>query len=55
MYTTQTLPGKEWVERAKSQNSIEIESGARRATKEALIEERISIFDNEDNSKELKT
>ncbi len=54
MYTTQTLPGKvvEPGKKVKIQSEIEVVPGSQQ--KEALIEERISIFDNEDNTKELK-
>ncbi|HMW50115.1 MAG TPA: hypothetical protein PKC70_17595, partial [Cellvibrionaceae bacterium] len=41
-------PGK----KVKIQSDIEVVPGSQQ--KEALIEERISIFDNEDNTKELK-
>jgi hypothetical protein len=54
VYTTQTLPGKvvEPGKKVKIQSDIEVVPGAQK--QEALIEERITIFDNEDNSKELK-
>jgi hypothetical protein len=54
LYTTQTLPGKvvEPGKKVKIQSEIEVVPGSQQ--KEALIEERISIFDNEDHSKELK-
>lgn len=54
VYTTQTLPGKvvEPGKKVKIQSEIEVVPGSEQ--KEALIEERISIYDNEDNTKELK-
>lgn len=54
VYTTQTLPGKvvEPGKKVKIQSEIEVVPGSQQ--KEALIEERISIYDNEDNTKELK-
>lgn len=54
-YVTKTLPGNV-VEPGKEvviQSDIVVVPGAKK--KKALIEERISIFDNEDNTKELKT
>jgi hypothetical protein len=54
LYTTQTLPGKVVApgKKVQIQSEIEVVPGAQK--QEALIEERISIFDNEDHSKELK-
>lgn len=54
-YTTDTLPGKV-VESGKKitiRSDIVVVPGTQQ--KETLIEERISIFDNEDHSKELNT
>ena len=53
-YTTKTLPGS-IVEPGKEviiQSDIVVVPGTKKKT--ALIEERIAIYDNEDNSKELK-
>lgn len=54
-YMTKTLPGNV-VEPGKEvviQSDIVVVPGAKK--KKALIEERISIYDNEDNTKELKS
>lgn len=54
LYTTQTLPGKVVApgKKVKIQSEIEVVPGAEK--QEALIEERIGIYDNEDHAKELK-
>ncbi len=54
IYTTTTLPGKvvRPGKKVKIQSEIEVVPGEQQ--KESLIEESITIYDNEDNTKELK-
>ncbi|HWV15916.1 MAG TPA: hypothetical protein VN030_10835 [Cellvibrio sp.] len=55
LYTTNTLPSKvvQPGKKVTIQSDMVVVPG--RAQKDTLIEERLSIFDNEDNSKELKS